>query len=144
MINSLVIEDSIRFKELGLQVNSNFQNVYDLEEILKSNYDYVYGYYVEKNLVAFIHVCVLYDTMDIVNIVVDKNYRKTGIASKLLNHVLELYKDVSNILLEVNEKNESAIALYKKYNFEVINKRNNYYGSDTALIMKRDVENERC
>ena len=47
-------------------------------------------------------------------------------------------------MLEVNENNVAAISLYEKNGFEVINKRNNYYGSDAALIMKRVVENERC
>ena len=41
------------------------------------------------------------------------------------------------------ENNNKAIFLYKKCGFEVINKRNNYYGSEAALIMKRVVDNER-
>ena len=55
-----------------------------------------------------------------------------------------LFDDIDNVMLEVNENNIPAISLYKKNKFEIINKRNNYYGSDAALIMKRVVENERC
>ena len=144
MVNKIVIEELERFNELGLIVNKNFSNVYKLNDIIDSQYDDVYGYYVDSTLIGFIHISKLYETMDIVNVVVDNEYRKQGIATKLIDYVIKLYDDVENIMLEVNENNIAAISLYKKNGFEIINKRNNYYGSDSALIMKRVVENERC
>lgn len=144
MVNKISIEFLEEFNELGLLVNDNFTNVYNLQDIIDSQYDDVYGYFCDNKLVAFIHISKLYETMDIVNVVVDNDYRKQGIATKLLVYVINLYNDVTNIMLEVNENNNAAIALYEKYGFKVINKRNNYYGNDAALIMKRDVENERC
>lgn len=144
MVNKIVIEELERFNELGLIVNKNFSNVYKLNEIIESQYDDVYGYYDDNNLVGFIHISKLYETVDIVNIVVDEKYRKQGIATKLIDYVLGLYNDIEKVMLEVNENNVAAISLYEKNGFEVISKRNNYYGSDAALIMKRVVENERC
>ena len=144
MVNKIVIEELERFNELGLIVNKNFSNVYKLNDIIDSQYDDVYGYYVDSTLIGFIHISKLYETMDIVNVVVDNEYRKQGIATKLIDYVIKLYDDVEIIMLEVNEHNIAAISLYKKNGFEIINKRNNYYGSDAALIMKRVVENERC
>lgn len=144
MVNKIVIEELERFNELGLIVNKNFSKVYKLNDIIDSQYDDVYGYYVDSTLIGFIHISKLYETMDIVNVVVDNEYRKQGIATKLIDYVIKLYYDVENIMLEVNEHNIAAISLYKKNGFEIINKRNNYYGSDAALIMKRVVENERC
>ncbi len=144
MVSKIVIEELERFNELGLIVNKNFSNVYKLNDIIDSQYDDVYGYYVDSILIGFIHISKLYETMDIVNVVVDNEYRKQGIATKLIDYVIKLYDDVENIMLEVNENNIAAISLYKKNRFEIINKRNNYYGSDSALIMKRVVENERC
>lgn len=144
MVNKVSLEYLDSFNKLGLQVNSNFSNLYDLSKIIESQYDYVYGYYLDDKLVGFIHVTKLYETMDIVNIVVDREVRKQGIATKLINYVIDLFDDIDNVMLEVNENNIPAISLYKKNNFEIINKRNNYYGSDAALIMKRVVENERC
>lgn len=139
MINKIEIKDFDRFNELGLIVNKNFVNVYDLNKLLESEYDFIYGYYINNILVAFIHINKLYENMDIVNIVVDPDYRRRGIASSLLNYVISLFSDVSSIILEVNENNHSAIKLYEKQQFNVINKRLNYYGNDSALIMKRDV-----
>ena len=144
MVNKISLEYLDAFNKLGLQVNSNFSNLYDLSKIIESQYDYVYGYYLDDKLVGFIHVTKLYETMDIVNVVVDREVRKQGIATKLINYVIDLFDDIDNVMLEVNENNMPAISLYKKNDFEIINKRNNYYGSDAALIMKRVVENERC
>lgn len=144
MVNKISLEDLEVFNKLGLQVNSNFSNLYDLSQIIDSQYDYVYGYYLDDKLVGFVHITKLYETMDIVNIVVDREVRKQGIATKLINYVIDLFDDIDNVMLEVNENNIPALSLYKKNNFEIINKRNNYYGSDAALIMKRVVENERC
>ena len=139
MINNISIDSLKEFNELGLLVNSNFLNIYKLEDILSNEYDYLYGYYLDDKLVAFIHVNKLYEVMDIVNVVVDPLYRKKGIATKLIDFAISQFNDLKTIMLEVNENNSSAISLYNKNNFKVINKRNNYYGSDAALIMKRDV-----
>ena len=140
MIKKISLEDLNRFNELGLLLNCNFKNLFNLNDILESKYDYVYGYYVDKVLVAFIHITKLYENIDIVNLVVDTNYRNQEIATALINYVFNLFQDIETIMLEVNENNEPAINLYKKNGFKIINKRLNYYGQDTALIMKRDVD----
>lgn len=139
MINNINIGSLKEFNELGLLVNSNFLNIYKLEDILSNEYDYLYGYYLDDKLVAFIHVNKLYEVMDIVNVVVNPFYRKRGIATKLIDYAMSQFDDLKSIMLEVNENNSNAISLYNKNNFKVINKRNNYYGSEAALIMKRDV-----
>ena len=137
MINKVVLKDLERFNELGGLINSNFSKLFDLRALLASQYDAIYGYYENNNLIGFVHINKLYENMDIVNIVVDDNYRQKGIGTKLINYVLGLYDDLENVLLEVNDKNKAAISLYKKSGFEVINVRKNYYGEDDALIMKR-------
>ena len=139
MINNINIDSLKEFNELGLLVNSNFLNIYKLEDILSNEYDYLYGYYLDVKLVAFIHVNKLYEVMDIVNVVVNPSYRKKGIATKLIDYAISQFDDLKSIMLEVNENNSNAISLYNKNSFKVINKRNNYYGSEAALIMKRDV-----
>ena len=43
-----------------------------------------------------------------------------------------------NISLEVNENNNAAIELYKKFNFEIVGCRKKYYnGKDNAIIMTK-------
>ena len=143
MISSIDIKDSSSFYKLGEELNSNFINLFNLDSLINSKYDFIYGYYVDNKLVGFIHINKLYENMDIVNIIVEKNYRNKGIGSELLNYIVNKYKDINSIILEVRESNKSAIEFYKKNNFKIINVRKKYYGTEDALIMKRDVDNEK-
>ena len=81
--------------------------------------------------------------MNLKNIIVNKNYRDKGIGTKLLNYIVDNYKDINSIMLEVRESNNAAIEFYKKNNFKVINVRKRCFGNEDALIMKRDVDNEK-
>ncbi len=139
MINKIEIKDKERFNELGLIVNKNFAKLFQIEELINSSYDSLFGYYENELLVGFIHINKMYETIDIVNIVVDEKYRHQGIATQLIKYVLNNFNDVEKLMLEVNEKNKVAISLYKKNGFKEINRRPKYYGSDTAIIMERDV-----
>ncbi len=138
MVSNVDIKDLEEFNKLGLLVNDQFDKLFSLNELLNSDFDYVFGYY-DDRLIAFIHVNKLYETMDIVNIVVDSEYRRRGIASELIRFSIDYFSDLQSVMLEVNEHNENAIRLYEKNGFEVISKREKYYGDDAALIMKRDV-----
>ena len=139
MINKIEIKDKERFNELGLIVNKNFAKLFQIEELINSSYDSLFGYYENELLVGFIHINKMYETIDIVNIVVDEKYRHQGIATQLIKYVLNNFNDVEKLMLEVNEKNKVAISLYKKNGFKEINRRPKFYGSDTAIIMERDV-----
>lgn len=138
MVKEVTLLDQDEYLKLGLLVNINFEKLYNLESLLNSEYDKIFGYFEDNVLRAFIHVRVLYETVEIINIVVDPLYRRKGIATLLLKYIMNI-KVIKEILLEVNINNEVAIKTYEKNGFKVISERKNYYGSDTALIMKRDV-----
>ena len=139
MINNIELKDKERFNKLGLIVNKNFAKLFQIEELINSSYDSLFGYYENELLVGFIHINKMYETIDIVNIVVDEKYRHQGIATRLIKYVLNNFDDVEKLMLEVNENNKVAINLYLKNGFKEINRRPKYYGSDTAIIMERDV-----
>ena len=139
MISSVSINDNDRFIEIGLLVNDNFNKLFNLEYIINSDTEDVFGFYDNNKLVGFIHVLKTYECLEIINVVVDNDYRKQGIASKLINYVVDYYNDLEYILLEVNEHNDKAINLYNKLEFKVINVRKKYYGNDDALIMRKEV-----
>ena len=138
MVKGVALLDSKEYLELGKLVNSNFENLFNLELLLNSKYDRVFGYYENDKLKAFVHVRILYETLEIINIVVDPSYRRRGIATLLLEHIKNI-DGIKEMTLEVNINNEPALKTYQNFNFKVISERKNYYGSDTALIMKRDV-----
>ena len=131
MIKDLTIEDKNRFLYLGSLIKSGFGNTNDLRRIL--------GHYEDEKLIGFLYYSKSFDTIDIIDIVVDEPYRRRGIATGLIKHVVNNYGDINTLFLEVNEKNKSAIKAYEKNGFEVISRRKKYYGRDDALIMKRDV-----
>ena len=74
----------------------------------------------------------IYDRIEIDYIKVKEDKRRCGIASSLINY-LDKYN--CSITLEVNEKNNSAINLYKKCGFKEVAKRKNYYKDSTAILM---------
>ncbi|MNI69677.1 Protease synthase and sporulation negative regulatory protein PAI 1 [compost metagenome] len=88
----------------------------------------------------------LVDHLDIDSIVVDKDYQKNGVATSLLNKVLEYAKEnkIYDVFLEVRKSNSNAILLYKKFNFEHINTRKRYYpdNGEDALIFYLDLNKE--
>ena len=139
MINKVNICDKDNFLELGFLVNEKFDKLFNLDFIIDSSNEDVFGYYDGNKLVGFVHVLKTFECLEIINIVVDLEYRRKGIAISLINYVIDFYDDLEYILLEVNENNESAINLYKKLGFNVINIRKKYYGNDDALIMRKEV-----
>lgn len=77
----------------------------------------------------------IYDRIEIDYIAVDSKHRRKGIADKLIEYIINL-GDFS-LSLEVNIKNNIAINLYKKHGFEIVAKRNRYYGENDGYLMVR-------
>lgn len=132
MVNSPSISDIYTIKKLGLLLNDNFIKTNNIEEII--NNKEIIGYYILDKLVGFIIFKKLYETIDILYVVVEPDYRKKGIGSKLLNEIIKM--KCKHIMLEVNTKNIAAINIYKKNNFKIINTRKNYYKTDDAYVME--------
>ena len=116
--------------ELMLKIhNENFldiKNIKDFDAFYKNSRYNIYEEYFENIFAGYLITYDNIDSLDIFEIAVDKNFRKKGLASKLLNRI----NDERKILLEVSEKNEVAINLYKKNGFKMID------GSD-AIVMIR-------
>jgi ribosomal-protein-alanine N-acetyltransferase len=139
MIRELNINDIDKFLYLGNLIKSDFSKTNDLKKIIDSDSEEVYGYFINDELVGFIYITKTIDSIDIVDIVVDEKNRRKGIASLLINYVVDNNKDINSIFLEVNEHNEGAIKTYNKNGFETVSIRKKYYGNDDAIVMKRDV-----
>ncbi|MDO5535500.1 MAG: GNAT family N-acetyltransferase [Propionibacteriaceae bacterium] len=79
------------------------------------------------------------DVADLNRVVVRPSRRRTGIARRLLAAGLEWAGQVGahRVLLEVEEGNRPAIALYESLGFAMLARRKNYYGSGLdALVME--------
>lgn len=93
----------------------------------------------QNTIVGFAGIKIILDEAELMNIVVNKASRHSGIGTLLLNKLLEICKEknLDSIFLEVNEKNLNAQKLYKNFGFEAISIRKNYYNSDNGIVMKK-------
>ena len=120
---------------LGNKLNNNYSNLYN-EESLNTGVNKTFLYVINDQLVGFIHIQNLIDEIDIINIIINENFRRKGYASKLLDYVISISNN-KKLILEVSSLNIPAINLYKKYGFEQINVRKGYYSGSDALIMEK-------
>ena len=96
--------------------------------------------YVEKDkIIGFLLYSLIYDRIEIEQFEVITKERGRGIGDKLLNYLIEKYKnsDIKNITLEVKENNIVAINLYKKYGFKKVSTREKYYDGINGLLMEK-------
>jgi [ribosomal protein S18]-alanine N-acetyltransferase len=87
-------------------------------------------------------VCARYDEIyHLMNIAVDPDRHRQGVARTLLEAMLERGGDDANYTLEVRVSNAPAIALYERYDFRSVCTRRRYYSDngEDALIMWRAV-----
>ena len=84
------------------------------------------------------------DEADIMNVAVHPDYRRQGIAEKLINSLVEELKNrgIHALLLEVRASNAPAIALYEKLGFQQVGLRKNYYRNpkEDARILRKEWE----
>jgi [ribosomal protein S18]-alanine N-acetyltransferase len=82
-----------------------------------------------KEVVGFICGRRMLDEAEILNLAVDPQARRLGVAHALLQALLESYahENVLKVFLEVRESNKTAIEFYAKSDFLVTGKRPRYY-----------------
>ena len=82
---------------------------------------------------------------DMMNIAVAPDYRRQGIAEKLVTELISGLRQKGNhsLMLEVRVSNTSARQLYDKLGFEQVGLRKNYYRNpkEDALILRKEWEN---
>lgn len=70
------------------------------------------------------------DRVNLINLVISKQYQNKGYGSHLLKYTLNKIKEMNNIeviVLNVNSKNKVAIGLYQKFGVRIVQKIENYY-----------------
>lgn len=142
MIRKMEVRDVDRVYEIE---NSSFFEPWTKKHLLKeltSNklLDH-YVYELDGEVVGFYIASKVLDLVEVFTIAVDSSYRKMGIGTRLLAHLVDLARknSANEIWLEVSVKNTEAIGLYEKFGFKKDGIRKNYYqklGVD-AYNMKR-------
>ena len=87
-------------------------------------------------------VSVVADVSELQRIAVNAAHRRAGLATSLLEEVVDLARieGADRLLLEVREDNAGAIAFYAARGFVEIDRRRRYYrDGGTALVMSKDI-----
>lgn len=97
-----------------------------------------------EKLVGYVGSQSVMDWADMMNIAVAPDFRRMGVAAKLIDELVDRLKanQVNCLTLEVRASNEPAIALYQKFGFEQVGRRPNYYRNpkEDALILRKEWE----
>ena len=98
-------------------------------------------YFIDSESVAFLEYSIMYDRMELDNIVVNDECRNQGIGTKLMAHLISIaiIHRVDNITLELRVSNEIARNMYKKFGFHEVAIRKYYYGDEDAILMEKNV-----
>ncbi|MBO4864709.1 MAG: ribosomal protein S18-alanine N-acetyltransferase [Eubacterium sp.] len=132
------------FGEIALLEEKYFSDAWS-EQALENTFEYDFNHLlVEKRdgkVVGYVIYSDVQGEAELLRIAVDKAYRRRGIAAGLMESLFEELKDyeAERISLEVRAHNIAAVKLYKKFGFEEIFVRTNYYHEpeDDALILQR-------
>jgi ribosomal-protein-alanine N-acetyltransferase len=100
------------------------------------------GAFEGRELVGYVINSRYVDAWHVMNVAVDPEHQRRGVASALLERLFELTRNDERrgYTLEVRVSNEDAIRLYEKLGFESRGVRRGYYtdNREDALIMWRD------
>lgn len=82
------------------------------------------------------------DESDVMNVAVHPDWRRRGIAEKMIDSLIAALKNrgTHSLTLEVRASNAPAIALYHKMGFVQVGCRKNYYRNpkEDALILRKE------
>lgn len=113
------------------------------EDSLKQSYSHFFVAEYDNIIAGYMGVYCVVDEADITNVAVLPEYRRKGIAKKLILHIENMAKDihVKQINLEVRESNRQAINLYEQMGFKNIGIRKSFYEKpvENAAIMTYEV-----
>lgn len=97
----------------------------------------------DDQIVGYCGIWTSFESADLCNIAVKKEFRTAGIGQKLLEAGIQAAADkgVERILLEVRQSNKAAIGLYTKEGFQTIGKRKAYYTKpvEDAVLMELSI-----
>lgn len=94
-----------------------------------------------ERLVGYVGSQTVLGEADMMNVAVDPEYRRQGVAGALVTALAQRLAQQGNVslMLEVRASNVPAMALYQKLGFEQVGRRKDYYRNpkEDALILKK-------
>ena len=139
MIRKPLLTDINAINKLGSCLDDKFSEKNNIGNYINNDMYIIYVATLNDEVIGFIMLTSLYETMELLYIMVDFKYQHNGYGTKLLDEVIKNKKDETRIILEVRADNQNAIDFYNKNQFKMINIRKNYYNDTDAIIMERSI-----
>lgn len=125
--------------EIEKRCFSNPWNETVIEEELNNDCSHIYVAVEGGKAVGYAMLYIVCGEADIIRVAVLPEYRRQGIAERLLLKSFEI-NETDSVFLDVRESNAPAIRLYKSLGFADTGVRKNYYSNPTenAILMKKE------
>lgn len=141
-VRTMTADDLAKIVELERRCHITPWSAKLFEEELSRAYSTIDILWQADRLVGYICFWQVCDELHILNVAVDRAFRRRGLGRVLVEHVLQHGRagGCDRAFLEVRTGNRGAIALYESLGFEVIGRRVKYYpDGEDALVMERKI-----
>lgn len=139
MIRKATINDALEIYNLEISCFNSHYSIKTIQDDINNEKVVYFLYLKNEKVVGYISIYYFLDEANLQKIAVIENERRNGIATQLIQYASNYLKEnkVTSFYLEVNEHNSIAIKVYEKLGFNKISTRENYYGSDSAIIYQK-------
>lgn len=144
-LRELKIHELSELAAIDARANATPWSLFNYQQSAEDPNHIILGLFVDEILCGACVYSQVLDQAEILQLCVRYEYQRQGYGYTILNNVCNELKKyaASQIFLEVMVGNETAINLYQKLGFNVINTRKNYYNVNgkykDALIMAREM-----
>ena len=111
------------------------------EELYNDTASFIVAQRADGEVLGYAGLHVILDEGYIDNVAVRPEYRRQGVADRLLDVLCRFGQDrLAFLTLEVRPSNTAAVALYEKHGFREAGRRKNYYENPTedALLLTKE------
>lgn len=140
-IRRMTADDVIQVAEMESRIFSDPWGEKDIFSLVTAPTGICYTAVSDGRVIAYVVGRMIAPEGEIYRIATDENYRRRGIAYRLLDYAVKCEKGrgLECLFLEVRSRNIPARNLYRAYGFKEIGERKNYYSNptDNAVIMLR-------
>lgn len=141
MIRKAEVKDVFQIKYLEEKtLKATLGTSFIIQELEDNPFSYYLVYEINNKIVGYLSSRIIDFEVEILNVVVDDDYQRQQIGTKLFNYLIE-NNEIKEITLEVRKSNKIAKNFYSNLGFYKIGIRKNYYeNNEDAYILKKEVE----
>lgn len=144
LIREMLVNDLEEIVKIEKDLYKSPWNLEQFKYELEEN-EFSYNFVLEKEgiVIGYYGFWVMFEDVDITKVSIRKEFQGMKLSNLLIKDCFERVRrlECNKINLEVRTDNIRAINLYKKYGFEDVYIRKDYYGKgEDALILSRIVE----